>query len=242
MKFVGTLIIVAAIAGVSWYYISPVFKTQVDTRWSDLTEFTAEDAMKNPELYLSWAKDETSKIEKELRAERIHLTSTKTKLIDERDLMRDNAVGYDRAGRELYALVQEDSWPAQWEGLHFDSKDEVKRDLVNTYEQVKYAERTADHCDVIIRDANNRLSDVRDYLEHTNRISREIKMAKRTAALEGTSDGIRDRLRTIEHTVAEIAGHRDGRISEIDDVVEQRRREHVDSEAMRAVEERWGDN
>ena len=138
----GVVVVAAVVFGVA-YFASDVFKTKVDTAYTDFAKWTPENIAKDPVNYLNFCEAQTNKAVEKLKASDIAIKQKIAKLESlKQDAEAKVALGKKALGELKTAYVKANdanSFPVTWAGATLD-QNACKRQIVRTAGEIKTKE------------------------------------------------------------------------------------------------------
>lgn len=209
---VKAVVAVAAVVVIGvgvWYFTSDVFRTKVDSGFTQATKWTPENIAKDPVNYLNYVEAETTNAQQSLKASRIAVAQNRAKL----ESMKGEAEAKIKAGEkavkelvEVYKKGEADkAFPVTWNGKSLE-KDKVMQQTITFDKQVKIQKNLLGKVDGGLKKLDAQETKIAEAEGNAQSQLAEIKANRELLKVQALTDDIKDKLVSMQSAVAATVG------------------------------------
>lgn len=227
------IIVILAVIGVVFYFISDPFSTKVDEATRQATQWTPENIQKDPVGYLTWAQSECDAIGQRLEAQALSLRTKMNQSSREATAKGAELRSYQQLFREAKEKYQQSasaqSWPADLRGISL-TEQQLKKKIVEAHQRVEALTKLVSTYSQTSKALERKLAEVSTKQEETSQLKRklstdlEIAKVKKTVADIGA---ISDRLNAIMDTSGALVSTPEE--PSLEDLVQPSQTEQIDA-------------
>lgn len=206
------IVVVAALVIVGlgvWYFTSDVFRTKVDSGFTQATTWTPENIAKDPVNYLNYVEAETTKAQQSLKASRIAVAQNRAKLESMKGEADAKIKTGEKAVKELidvYKKAEADkAFPVTWRGTSLE-KEKVMQQTVTFDKQVKIQKNLLSKVEGGLKKLDAQESKIAEAEGNAQSQLAEIKANRELLKVQALTDDIKDKLVSMQSAVAATVG------------------------------------
>ena len=209
VKAIVAVAVVVVIGVGVWYFTSDVFRTKVDSGFTQATKWTPENIAADPVNYLNYVEAETTKAQQSLKASRIAVAQNRGKLETMKGEASNKISVGEKAVKDLLdnykTAVANKSFPITWNGKTLD-EEKTKNQALALNKEVTIQKTLLAKVDGGLKKLDAQESKISEAESNAQSQLAEIKANRELLKVQSLTDDLKDKLVSMQSAVAATVG------------------------------------
>ncbi len=199
------IVLVLLLVGASvWYFVSDPFRTKVDSKFKQASQWTPDNIARDPAGYLDYVETQTKDAQIKLKASKIAIAQNRGSLTKMSEEAR-NAVTVGRSAMSellgAYKVADADnSFPITWQGKKME-KETIKNQVVTLNKQIAQKENLLAKVDSGLRNLDAQESKIAEAEGTAQTQLAEITANRELLKVQSLTDDLKDKLISMQAAV-----------------------------------------